>query len=239
MFVKLIASGDLSVITWVIMSRPGCFLRDQIRGACLRKFFQNIAMGGTCVALGAFGAAILKGSGAAAAGLVAMMSVYFFVMAGLALAQRANPETYKSFKELLAQFQVSLDELSTLVEEERAALPANAAKSLVVLPSWIWDPSGPLLIPLHEIAWIYPKNTTTYRNGVKQGTTHELMVHPLYAPHAGLSVAAGPGGSEAIMNAVTKHAPWAIVGYQAGLQALSGGLSDTVRTRRDAMRANQ
>jgi len=220
------------------MSRPGSFLRDQIRGACLRKFFQNLAMGMTCVALGVFAGAILKGTGAAAAAIVAMMGIYFFVMAGLALAQRANPETYKSFRELLAQFQVSLDELSTLVEEERAALPANATKSLVVLPSWIWDPSTPLLIPLHEIAWIYPKNTTTYRNGVKQGTSHELMVHPLYAPHKGLSVAAGPGGSEAIMNAVIKQAPWTVVGYQAGLQTLSGGLADTVRARRDTMRGS-
>ena len=90
------------------------------------------------------------------------------------------------------------------------------------------------------IAWIYPKKTTTYRNGVKQAVNHKLIIRTLYAPLRGLSIEAQPSAGEAILGAVSRQAPWAFVGYdqQREIQwyTQSQAITDDIRARRDQMR---
>lgn len=223
------------------MSRPGQFLRDQIRRAALGRALQSVGYAVLLVLIGALGMAALDGDAAIASVLVVLMSVYFIVKAAKALGERAKPEDVGVFRDLVQHFKVSLDELSTLVEEERAGLPASATKSFVVLPSWIWNPNGPVLVPIHEIAWIYPKRTTTVSNGDRT-TVHELIIRPLYAPNSQISIAAGPSASETVINAVAKHAPWALVGFdqQRNIQWMTSGqkeLVDAVSARREQLRS--
>lgn len=193
------------------MHPAGGLLRDQVitlQGGVIRRdiIVALIALGG-----GAIAAANNSTGWTVGCGIVALLFV-----GGVVLAARLqkHPERHRKLAPLLRLYNCSLEQLSLQLEQELAANPPTGGQ-VRVTPSWLYGFANNdlTLVRIDQVAWAYKHTLTQYRNGVKEGQFHTLIVRPIYAPETSLEVSARSTEVEQLVRYIAQRAPWAWIGF--------------------------
>lgn len=104
--------------------------------------------------------------------------------------------------------------LARSLEEEVAAGVAKQHGDVIVSPRWLVTLGlGHGVIPLAEVAWVYPKTTSRSINFIPIGTSETLEIFTLSSAGAHVSHTISMDG--AILKELLERAPWAWFGYTA------------------------
>ena len=168
------------------------------------------------IALIALGGSAIAAANGSTGWTIACGVVALLFLGGVVLAARLqkHPERHRRIAPLLALYRCSLEQLSLQLEQELAANPPTGG-TVRVLPSWLYGfiNNDLVLVRLDQVAWAYKHTTTQYRNGVKEGQFHKVIVRPLYAPETALELSARSTEADQLVRYIAQRAPWAWIGY--------------------------
>lgn len=144
-------------------------------------------------------------------GGVAIWNIYRFW-------KRSNNPTLHPIGLTLAKYG-PLDKVIKLIDEE-VKTPVVEASPVIVTNSWLFKTSfySMEMILLGDLAWIYNRVTTHYTNGVKSGESYSIVINKRNGKK--LEISCGQHVASLLLARCSEAAPWAVFGYNDGIQKL-------------------
>ena len=171
-------------------------------------------------------------------GLVALGCAYAFVSG---LVQPLEKQT--EVKNLCARVKLSLPELAEKFERElQQSSSGDPSGAIRFLPTWLYK-SGIYdceLVPYEDIAWIHKKVVKRSVNFVPVGRSVSLVIHVVRQTGARASLhhfdyQAAEANVDALFARVAQAAPWALIGWEPGLENRPAEVIARVQKKREQL----